>query len=137
MRRERLLHVGDVLPLRASRSAILRSHFEVIDCLSREASEVFKTQPHVDAVLICGSIRGTMRNLLVTRIREYAPQTLILEMGTDLRPGAKSAVLIDPHAPQNLLASISRALVEHARVPQAQEPAAAAAVVPHTRPSPG
>lgn len=113
MRRTLLLHVGDDLPLRTSRSAILRSHFEVIDCLTREAHAIFMAQPHVDAVVLCGSVTGAMQKLLVNRIRQHAPQTLILQMGFDSRIHAANTVLIDPHAPHRLVAAIGAALVEH------------------------
>ena len=124
MKRALLMQIGDDVPLRSSRSAILSSAFDVIDCCSRDALEMFMAQPNVDAVVICGSVERTMQELLVARFRHDSPRTLILQIGNELHMQIANTVLIDPHAPHKLVAAIARAFAEHARGAYSSDPSA-------------
>lgn len=109
-KRTQILHVGDDTPLRASRSAILSIAFQVIDCTSRNALTTLLVRPEVEAVVFCGSITPDVQESLIERMHARCPSLQIFQMSDLDWRSSHNTYLLDPHAPQCLVESISSAL---------------------------
>jgi hypothetical protein len=106
-----VLHVSSDVTLLKTRSEILRQHWNVVDAAPIEAIPLL-AQQDFDAVVICGSIRGDLRDRLIRGLIATSPSINIIVVAETWEAGDDRVVCVPHFDPESLKSTVKKALFD-------------------------
>ncbi|MDP9050712.1 MAG: hypothetical protein M3O31_08320, partial [Acidobacteriota bacterium] len=81
----KILLIGNDFGLLSSRSSLLaKTEAEVTCCYTNKVSTLLESNVKIDLVVLCHSVHGRVREVIIETIRAKCPQARILQVTTDL-----------------------------------------------------